>query len=116
MKWIMTVFSKLAAMLGRAPVEKVLDMAKVALPYVRAFAALTPTRADDELVRLFDKYALPAVDRWLTFPQQERGIALAWGVAELLARRYPSTPTRVIRWAVETAYNLYREDKDGTLG
>lgn len=97
-------------MFHRVPADKVIDIAKVALPYVQAFAAITPSRADDEIVRLFTQYGLPAVERWLAFPPHERGIALAWGVSELVARRYPSTPTRIIRWAVETAYNIYREE------
>ena len=110
--WIKAIFSKLGGLFRRAPVDKVLEISKAALPYVRTFAALTPTRADDELIRLFEQYALPNVEKWLAFPERERGVALAWGVAELMAQRYPSTPTRVIRWAVETAYNLYREDQE----
>lgn len=111
MNWVRRIFARLAAIFQRVPTDKVIEIAKAALPYVKAFAALTPTRADDELIRLFEQYGLPAVERWLAFPQDERGIALAWGVSELVAKRYPSTPTRIIRWAVETAYNIYRQEK-----
>lgn len=110
--WIKKVFAKLAAWFNGDQPAKVMEIAKTALPFVSAFATLTPTRADDELIRLFERYGLPSVDRWLTFPQNERGIALAWGVSRLLAKKYPSMPTRIIRWAVETAYNMYRESGD----
>lgn len=79
------------------------DLAKKALPVVEWIARLTPTRADDELIRLFQTIGVPAVDAWLAVPVEHRGRALFHAAAHELRRRFPGAADRIIDLAVQMA-------------
>lgn len=83
----------------------------IALPIVRGIAELTPTRSDDEMIALFDRYALPGVNAWLALPADQRGKALLYAAAELLKRQTPDVADRIIDMAVQLAYAGWREEQ-----
>jgi hypothetical protein len=66
MKFIRTILAKIASLFTPAGQKKVqvamataYDVMLQALPIVELIASLTPTRADDEIVAMIRKYALP---------------------------------------------------------
>jgi len=79
------------------------DLAKKAIPIVRIVARLTPTRVDDEIVRLFETFGIPKIDAWLELPIESRGRALFHAAAHELKRWAPGTVDRVIDLAVQMA-------------
>jgi hypothetical protein len=83
--------------------QRAAAMISTATAVVEAVAILTPNRADDELVALFQRYALPQVDKWLQLPPEERGKALLYAASQQLGRLYPGTATRVVDLAVQMA-------------
>lgn len=98
-KKILTYFT------GRAvdDVARALELSKTALPIVGFIAALTPTRVDDEIVDLFERFAVPGVDAWLALPKEQRGRALMQVAADQLKRAAPNEAAGVIDLAVQVA-------------
>lgn len=90
---------------GRAADDaaRAVEIARQALPIVELVARLTPTRADDEILRLFTLFGLPAVDSFLALPVEARGRALMHAAATQLARIVPGVPGRVLDLAVQMA-------------
>lgn len=79
-----------------------------ALPIVKQIASLTPTRADDEMIRLFETFGQPAIEKWLALPPAQRGKALlSVGEAEL-QKAYPDLPLNQISAAVAFAVTLMK--------
>lgn len=108
MNWIAKVIRKVGGYFysGRAEadVAAAAALAKSALPIVEAIAFATPTRSDDELVEVFRRYGVPAIDYYLQAPAGLRGQALAYVAGYELAKLAPETPRRVINAAIELAY------------
>lgn len=48
----------------------------VALPIAKTIAALTPTRADDEIIAAFEHFAVPLDKALLAVPVDKRGMVL----------------------------------------
>ena len=96
--------------------DRVANMLKMgidkALPIVEAIAAMTPTRIDDEIIALFKKYAVPNVDKWIALPIDKRGPALLEVASAQLERMYPSTPTHILRAAIDLALVEHRMNID----
>ncbi len=110
MKWLTSIIAFVA---GRASSDLAvaIGLVKTALPVVRQVAALTPTRADDELIRLFDQYAVPGVEAWLSLPTAQRGRALMHVAATQLKRVVPDRIDRIIDLAVQLAVVESRQAK-----
>lgn len=102
MKWFLKLFSYFK---GRAAddVARALEISKSALPIVQLIAALTPTRMDDEIIALFQRFAVPNVEAWLRLPMEERGRALMQVAALELKRRTPEATGRIIDLAIQFA-------------
>lgn len=102
MKWFLKLFSYFQ---GRAAddVARALEVSKSALPIVARIATLTPTRMDDEIIALFQHFAVPNVEAWLKLPVEERGRALMQVAAQELKRVAPGTTGRIIDLAVQFA-------------
>jgi hypothetical protein len=83
--------------------QRAAGMIATATAVVESVAILTPNRADDEVVALFQRYALPEVERWLGLPPEERGKALLFAASQQLSRLYPGTASRVVDLAVQMA-------------
>lgn len=106
MKWIKTFYLKMLSYVsGRAAqdIATAVELTRLALPIVQRVAALTPTRSDNELVRLFQEYAVPGVHAWLQLPREQRGRALMQVAATQLKRVAPDTVDRIIDLAVQAA-------------
>jgi hypothetical protein len=88
----------------QAALERAAELVPIALPIVESITWLTPTRADDELVELFARYALPEIDAFLALPREDRGMALLKVATSLLAPKAPKgTPTHILNAAVDLA-------------
>lgn len=72
--------------------------------YVRTVAQLTPTRSDDEIMKVADLFGVPL----LLEPGADKGEVLAGIVLEAARRKWPDVPERVLRRAVEVAYGAVR--------
>jgi hypothetical protein len=106
MKWLKRFFARIGSYLsGRAvrDAEAGIELLRFALPIVKHIADITPTRADDEIVRLFEAYGIPAVDRWLSLPVEHRGRALMHVAAVALKRITPDSVDRIIDFAIQAA-------------
>jgi hypothetical protein len=88
------------------------SMVPKAIPIIEAFAAMTPTRADDELVVLFRKYGLPGIDRFLELPLEKRGLALLDGASVVLGRTFPGAAARLLNASVQLAYTAWRAEQE----
>ena len=114
MKWIKTLSRKLVAYFsGRASqdVSAAIEMIALALPIVERIAALTPTRSDDEIVRLFREYTIPQAETWLSLPREQRGRALLQVAAVQLKRLTPDAADRIIDLAVQLAVVQFRSER-----
>lgn len=96
---------------GKPLLRKVFGGLKKAEPYlpeiydyVRTVAQLTPTRSDDEIMRVADMFGVPL----LLEPGADKGEVLAEIVLEVARRKWPNVPERVLRRAVELAYGAVR--------
>jgi acyl carrier protein phosphodiesterase len=98
---------------GRAAqdITAAVELVKDALPLVRTIAALTPTRADDELVKLFDHFAMPQVNAWLALSANQRGRALLHVASTQLKRITPDSADRIIDLAVQLAVVQMRAEE-----
>ena len=115
---VVSWFGSLASPEGQKRLNHVLvtayDLLDQAMPVVETIAAFTPTRADDEIVRLVKIY-LPHV----TVPagpmseEVKAGLIRAAAVSELTARLANKTgiPTSTLNLAIELAYSAYRSTK-----
>lgn len=106
MKWLKRMFAKISGYLsGRAAqdAEAGLELLRFALPLVKHIADITPTRSDDEIVRLFAAYSIPAVERWLSLPVENRGRALMHVAAVAMKRLVPDKIDRIIDFAIQAA-------------
>lgn len=70
---------------------------------VKWIAEMTPTRADDELIRVAERLGVPAI-----LGSHDRGAAIAAMVIEWARRKWPNAPIRRIRRAIEIAYGAVR--------
>jgi hypothetical protein len=93
---------------AQAAFEQAAALVPKALPIVTLVASLTPTLADDELVALFRRFALPYVEQYLALPKEQRGVALLKVASTQLASIAPGTPTRILDTAVQLAYVGFR--------
>lgn len=98
---------------GRAArdITTALNLVDDAMPIVRTIAAVTPTRTDDELVKLFEQFAIPQVDAWLALPANQRGRALLHVASSRLKRITPDSADRIIDLAVQIAVVQMRAEE-----
>lgn len=102
----MNLFKKIFKYLstrGMSDVEKAAKLVIIAVPIVDMVARLTPTRSDEELVALFQTYAVQGVEAWLALPTKDRGRALMTVAAAALKRLTPRTLDRIIDLAIQLA-------------
>ena len=86
--------------------EKIQEYARAALPVVEFIASLTPTRADDEIIALFKRFALGNVEAYLALPQSDRGAALIAAAVAQLQTVYPAASVANLRAGIELAVSL----------
>ena len=93
-----------------AVLRRVDDMIGLALPIVKQIAALTPTRSDDEIIALLEKFQLK-VAYWLQLPQAERGPVLLHVATTELQKRYPDAPINQLQSAVQLAVTVMKANQ-----
>lgn len=79
------------------------SIGKKALEIAKIIAAITPTRGDDELIALFERYLVPNLAIFLQLPVQQRGIALLEAAATELGRHFPDASRTALDAAVISA-------------
>lgn len=79
------------------------DIAKKALEIAKIVAALTPTRGDDEIIALFERYLVPNLSVFLQLPVQQRGIALLEAAATELGKHFPDASRTALDAAIVSA-------------
>lgn len=107
-KWLWSFINSDKA---KAAFQRIDAMIKEAMPIVEEIASLTPTRSDDEIIALFEKYALPfdtQAEAWLALPVDQRGKALLYAGEQELAKQFPATPLNEISSAVSLAVSLLK--------
>jgi hypothetical protein len=117
MNWIKSFSLRLFSYFsGRASrdVAAAVDLTKMALPIIERIAALTPTRSDDEIVRLFRETAIPHADAWLALPIEQRGRVLMQVAAVQLKRLTPDPADRIIDLAIQLAFVQFRAEQEST--
>ena len=102
MKWLSRLFAYLSDRTTR-DMGTALRIVESAMPIVRSIAAMTPTRSDDELIRLFEQFSIPGVQTWLQLSPSQRGRALMNVAAIQLKRISPDSVDRIIDLAVQIA-------------
>ena len=91
---------------AQAIAKKIQEYMQAALPVVEFIASITPTRADDEIIALFKRFALPQVEAYLALPAGDRGAALIAAAQSELQKRFPDAPISQLRAAIELAVSL----------
>lgn len=84
------------------------DLAPKVLPIVEMIATLTPTRKDDEIIALFNKFALPNVQAFLLLPEADRGLALLSAGTKLAQKQWPNIPVSQIQAALQMALLAFK--------
>jgi len=87
-------------------IQKVLVQA---LPVVEMIAAMTPTRADDEIIALAEKFWIKNVKHYLDLPVEERGPALLAAATNALKKQFPGVTTVQIQAAIQLALAMQRD-------
>lgn len=88
------------------------DILETVLPIVEQIAAITPTRADDEIVALAHQFLVPFPERPMTEAQKAEYLR---NTAVIAVRRTLTkfVPDSVIGLAVELAVNVVKAGKEG---
>jgi hypothetical protein len=87
---------------GKA-LEQAAALVPEALPIVKQITLLTPTRADDEIIAAFEKFAIPGAQEFLATPIQRRGYVLLQLATAVLAARFPGVATNILNTAIQFA-------------
>ena len=106
-RWLGLLFSKLPG-IASTVAEKIQEISAAALPVVKLIAEFTPTRTDDEILRLFEHFLLGGARHYLALPVSERGPALLKVATALLARQFPGVPIVQIQAAIQLALVQHR--------
>jgi hypothetical protein len=89
---------------GEKVAEMILQYTDIALKIVKAVAAMTPNRSDDEIIALFEKYGVANLHAYLALPIADRGPALLAAATTELARFVPAgTPATILQTAIQIA-------------
>ena len=108
LNWLVKFFSS-----GKA--EDAFNAAVALVPQatkvVATIAAITPNRTDDEIVALFERYAVPGAEAYLAMPREERGLAALRVASEAVARENPALAMNIVNTAVQLAYTGWRASR-----
>jgi len=108
MNFIKNWFSKLLVFFrsgkAEAAFNTVADLIPKVLPIVQMIAALTPTKADDEILNAFSEYGIPAnLAQIRTTPADQRGYLLLQLATQIASKRFPGIATNILNSAVQLA-------------
>lgn len=107
MKFVKNIIQKIVAFFSSGKAEAALNQAAElvpqALPIVEEIAALAPNRTDQEILALFQKFAVPGAAQYLAAPSEKRGYVLLQLASEVLAAQVPGVATHILDTAVQLA-------------
>jgi hypothetical protein len=87
------------------------NLIEIALPIVELVAAATPSKADDEIVALIRRYALPIALPAGPMTDDEKSVFLRRSATELVKRQMRNrlgVPDHVVDLGVQAAFTLYK--------
>jgi hypothetical protein len=117
--WVRGLFSTIKSYFasGRASrhVDNVVSLIPPATRVVKMIAAITPTRSDDEIIKLFETYGLPKVESWLALPHNKRGPALMEAGLVELQRLVPDLDREILRLALQSAFFILKIETEEQL-
>jgi len=85
-----------------AAIDGALPYLRIAYDFSKLAIALTPTRADDELLALAEALGVPSL--WAA--DEERGTVIGRLILAALKRRFPDATDRILNRARELAYGI----------
>lgn len=88
---------------AEAALTQAAELVPKALPIVQEIAALAPNRTDQEILALFQKFAVPGAAQYLATPAEKRGYVLLQIASEVLAAEVPGIATHILDTAVQLA-------------
>lgn len=108
MKVIKSLFSKILNFFTGGQAEKafnaVADLVPKVLPIVQMVAAITPTRADDEIIAAFQTYGVAEnVALIRATPTDQRGGLLMQLATTVASRQWPGLATNILQSAIQLA-------------
>ncbi len=107
MKFMKNVMQKIVAFFASGKAEAALNQAAAlvpkALPIVQEIAAIAPNRTDQEILAVFQKFAVPGAAQYLAAPVASRGYVLLQLASQVLAAEVPGVATHILDTAVQLA-------------
>jgi|SRR5579863_304397 len=88
---------------AEAALSEVADLVPKALPIVQEIAALAPNKTDQEILAVFQKFAVPGAAQYLSTPVAQRGYVLLQLATQVLSQEVPGTATNILNAAVQLA-------------
>jgi hypothetical protein len=107
MKFVKSVIQKIVAFFVSGKAEAALNQAAElvpkALPIVQEIAELAPNRTDQEILAVFQKFAVPGAAQYLATPVAQRGYVLLQLATQALSLEVPGVATNILNTAVQLA-------------
>jgi hypothetical protein len=107
MKFVKSVIQKIVAFFASGKAEAALneaaELVPKALPIVQEIAALAPNRTDQEILAVFQKFAVPGAAQYLATPVAQRGYVLLQLASQVLSAEVPGVATNILNTAVQLA-------------
>ena len=107
MKFLKSLIQKIAGFFTSGKAEAALtqaaELVPMALPIVQEIAALAPNRTDQEILAVFQKYAVPGAQQYLATPVAQRGYVLLQLATQVLSQEVPGIATNILNAAVQLA-------------
>jgi hypothetical protein len=107
MKSLQNVIRKIVGFFQSGRAEAALataaNLVPKALPIVQEIATLAPNRTDEELLAVFQKFAVPGAQQYLNTPVSQRGYVLLQLATQILSAELPGVATNVLNAAVQLA-------------
>ena len=107
MKFVKSIIEKVVGYFrsgkAEAALNQVAALVPKALPIVREIAALAPNRTDQEILALFQKFAVPGAAQYLATPAGKRGYVLLQLASQVLSAEVPGVATHLLDTAVQLA-------------
>lgn len=109
-KFFQSIFAWFSSDQAQQIAKSIVSYSNAALPVVELIASLTPTRADDEIIALYKRFALPKVEAYLALPKADRGAALVNAAVAELQKQFPDAPISQLRASIELAVQLMKSN------
>jgi hypothetical protein len=106
-KFLKSIVQKIVSFFASGKAEAALtqaaELVPKALPIVQEIAVLAPNRTDQEILAVFQKFAVPGAAQYLATPADKRGYLLLQLASQVLAAEVPGVATHILDTAVQLA-------------